>query len=106
MHTQFVHAKYHNDCLGLVLAIEDDGSLEEFDFYELTEQGRNTVENCGRQQNIATIQHSSCGGEDLYTSAKHKVTRLDGCVQVNAPKSYQRRDRASYHHWKSLLLEE
>ena len=78
VHTQFAYNIIHSGILGLVLEIQDDGNLVTYDFFELSREGKKSVEQCSRKKDCNPgIQHSSCSNPNFYQSASKNVILHD-----------------------------
>ena len=74
VHTQHTFAKVHDDILGLVVEIRENGQLGQYDFFEMSRQGSRIVEACSRKKNCNTReQHQSCNNVRIYKSALDKI---------------------------------
>ena len=78
VHTQHILSKIHDEILGLVVELKDNGELGHYDFFELSRQGARVVENCSRKKNCNTReQHQSCNNPRIYKSAIEKIMLHD-----------------------------
>ena len=67
MHTQFRLGEI--GMFGMVFEIDKNNMCKKFDFYVLTEDGKNVVGAC---RNPAGVQHSSCFSEQYFCSVKSR----------------------------------
>ena len=60
LHTQLSLSKIHDGILGLVLEIQENGQLGQYDFFELSRSGRKHVENWSKKVDCKSrVQHLS-----------------------------------------------
>ena len=70
VHTQHSFAKIHDGILGLVVELNENGQIGQYDFYEMSLQGEELVETCSKKKNCNTReQHQSCNNHSIYQSA-------------------------------------
>ena len=71
-HMQHTLSKVHNGVLGLVIEIKKNGQRGVYDFFEMTQIGKRSVELCSRQKTcITSEQHDSCNRREFYQTAKN-----------------------------------
>ena len=74
LHAQLSYSKIYDGILGLVLKIEENGQLGQYDFFELSRSGKRHVQNCSKKVDCSSrVQHSSCNNSTYYQSAMTKV---------------------------------
>ena len=78
VHTQYAYRLISPTILGLVVELEENGQCGDYDFFELTSYGNESVRACGTTFNLSSVQHESCAGKDLFKSAMHRITFSDG----------------------------
>ena len=75
MHTQFSFERIHHGILGTVIEIDQHNTCKKFDFYALTQIGKDIVGDCSRKRNCSTRDfHSSCADQNFYDSMKAQVS--------------------------------
>ena len=80
-HTQHTYSKLHDGVLGLVIEVLENNKTGEYDFFEITRQGKRFLEKCSRQKDCNTMeQHESCNNTNFYKSVKDQVMFDDSLV--------------------------
>ena len=74
VHAQFAYSKLYHGTVGMVVELGEDGNYVTHDIYELTEEGQEYVEHCGRTRNLSHVQHEECSSKDFYQSVKEEIS--------------------------------
>ena len=75
MHTQYAYEWSSPEILGTVFEIDECNKCQNFDFYQLTQKGRDVVQACNRSnKNLSGHQHPSCHSREFYQSLMKEVS--------------------------------
>jgi hypothetical protein len=85
LHTQLSYSTIYDGILGLVLKIQENGQLGQYDFFELSRSGTRHVGNCSKKVDCnSRVQHLSCSKKSFYQSALARVMlREDFSLKVS-----------------------
>ena len=74
LHTQHTFAKVYENILGLVVELTEAGQVEKYDFFEMSIEGKLSIEKCSRKKNCQPrLQHESCKNDSYYKSSIENV---------------------------------
>ena len=74
LHTQHTFAKVYKNILGLVVELTEAGQIANHDFFEMSIEGKLSIEECSRKKTCKPrVQHESCNNDSYYESSIEKV---------------------------------